>query len=1236
MNRTPSHPVITLLLPSLALVACATVPVAPTAPPLPLDGFAALLSGTTEGLAKSRQIFAGDASSPAAALGLALALDEAGERDATLPAWLSAIERAAPAICRDTSGGRDPRGCDPWAAPTLRVAIAALAASIDDLASLPELAKRTQALTKLTEGVLRPTEAGDLHLLLASLHARLGDRATADRHLQRAGCGGTFFVAGPFGELPTLDLDRPFDHQAMRRHTALGCRVGLDGPRGRSGVLYAGRKLVAARSTRLLVELEDTGPLRLLLDGKLVYANNEEDRPPPGNRRLMLELDAGEHELWIKVAAPEGKAEIGLALLADDEVKMLDQPPSGKPEAGAASRQASLLEEPLVARASALRATDSVDSHVELLYGTLLALAERAGDRAEELGQALASVRRTSATAQLLLALSYLADNSRPARFSSDLARRALGNALRQRPTLRRATEALVELDLAEDKARNAASRAAEVPTGTDWRIDVLRYRALRARSLGEQAEPILDAALTARRLACPVLSAAVQLYRERRELGRLADVAERYARCSEGRELKAELAAERFDYATAIAEYRRILQRNPHRQAARRELARALRSSGAVPDAVKELEQLVEEAPRNVVFRVELADALVEAGDRPRAIAILTAGQKEQPESEELSRALFSLDGKARALRWLEPYRVDGLRLIDMYRADPLPAGRAPAVLVLDRTVAYVFGSGARLTLTHNIIQLMSKEGIAKFAEVEVPEGAELIRLRVVKRDGSVREAERVSGKQTPSLPDLDVGDYIEFEHVESTGAPAAFPGGFLSERFYFQSFDAPLDRSEYVVVAPKAMALQVDERGGAPAAQRKELDDVAILTWQVRHAAQAVGEPEAVSHAEFLPSVRVASGLTQTQWQRFLVNGQAALLRPNSAIRALVGELVRGVSEPRERLRVLDAWVRNNIQGGGSIDERASFILERRQGSRSQLLLALLRAAHVDAEMVLGRPLGSPDVDGPLPDLESFNEPLLLVRDGKSTIAVDPRYRHGPPGVLSAKLRGQPALRIATSGPTTTTLPEAHRDSRKMTIDWELDAKLGSRVKVTELLDGMPALEWREAIETLPVDRIRPEFEQQTLGQHFPGASLVSLQWQNEKADEQPLTVSYEFLLPTSGRQIERATLLSAPYPAALLRRYGQRRERRTTMRIAFVAPTEIVTTYHGAVVPEAIAPVELQTPYGTFSLAGDRSPTALRLTTKLAMPASLVRPADYAAFIRFAATVDQAEATAAKITR
>src|SRR4029078_7146577 len=120
--------------------------------------------------------------------------------------------------------------------------------------------------------------------------------------------------------------------------------------------------------------------------------------------------------------------------------------------------------------------------------------------------------------------------------------------------------------------------------------------------------------------------------------------------------------------------------------------------------------------------------------------------------------------------------------------------------------------------TLTHQIVRVDSKDAIDRWGEVAVPAGAELLTGRTRKRDGSRREPEEIAGKEAISAADLEIGDYVEWEYVETHAPSSAFAPGFLADRVFFQSFEAPLDRSELVVIAPAALALDIDPRAGAP----------------------------------------------------------------------------------------------------------------------------------------------------------------------------------------------------------------------------------------------------------------------------------------------------------------------------------------------------------------------------------------------------------------------------------
>ena len=67
---------------------------------------------------------------------------------------------------------------------------------------------------------------------------------------------------------------------------------------------------------------------------------------------------------------------------------------------------------------------------------------------------------------------------------------------------------------------------------------------------------------------------------------------------------------------------------------------------------------------------------------------------------------------------------------------------------------------------LEHEILRIQSQEAIGEQAEQAPPTGL-VLHLRVIKPDGSVLEPEPVGGKQTLTMPHLEVGDYVEIEHI-------------------------------------------------------------------------------------------------------------------------------------------------------------------------------------------------------------------------------------------------------------------------------------------------------------------------------------------------------------------------------------------------------------------------------------------------------------------------------------
>jgi hypothetical protein len=186
-----------------------------------------------------------------------------------------------------------------------------------------------------------------------------------------------------------------------------------------------------------------------------------------------------------------------------------------------------------------------------------------------------------------------------------------------------------------------------------------------------------------------------------------------------------------------------------------------------------------------------------------------------------------------------------------------------------------------------------------------------------------------------------------------------------------------------------------------------------------------------------------------------------------------------------------------------------------------------------------------------------------------------------------------------------------------------------------VKEELRGWPAVEWREALEQLPPDRLRPAFEQRTLAEYFPGASLKDLTWKGADDDTGPFTVEYRFRSLQLARRVGGRLILPAPFPANLRRRYANVAARKTPLSIDYVAPTELRAQVR---VP---AGVEVELPqavradgFGEFEQSAHRTADGFELQARFAMPQARVPPEKYREFVEFALRVDRTEARAAEL--
>jgi len=1043
--------------------------------------------------------------------------------------------------------------------------------------------------------------------LAVEIARRRADTDLLEMQARRWGCPAEMRLVGVAGRLPFLDLlsNQVRPAKPARVLARSGCRFTTPSTDPLPGVRVL-RSEIDVRAGHYQVVLDYPGPAVLRVDGGPWHHHG--DSPEAFGARwtaLALALSQGRHQVELRLGSYGGRIDVGLLLA----------PVSSRPRVESeAWPDRSSLEDSVFDLATALSAHAAGDVDQELVHAAALATRPR-------FALGLSGAARLSET-----------DSTRPEDMNRDRARGLYLRAVAVDPHLAQAWLDLARLELDNDRPRESAEdaqQARSVAAGW-WAAGLQLADALRARGLERDADEALAAALAHAKKgqgACSALESGFHRAEERAMVGEQERLAGLLLACDAQSEAPVLWYRQRGDVAAAEAALRRALPSSREPALLRSELAALALTRGNAAGAASELRALVDWSPYDSHLRLRLADALLAAGAAEAAHAVLAETLRRFPASGAVRQAA-RIAGMSLPL---DEFRLDGGQVI----RDFLASGhryQAPAVVVLDRAVERIFPDGGRTSLTHTITQVLSKEGIERAGEVSLPSGAEVLALRTRKADGTIREAQEIVGKSTVSAPDVAVGDFVEWETLEFKQPAEAFAPGFLGERFYFQSFEAPLDRSEYLLIVPDGMPpVDQDRRARAPEPTLQSgPDGTRLLCFVARQMPQLFAERSSFVVEDWIPSVRVSSGVDQARWSRFLADRLYSVARVSPDVRrvaALIG--AEAVAARTTMSEAINRWVNQHIEPEDSLFEPATVALDRGQGNRAAVVLALARALGLKAELMLLRPLTRAPAGAPVvsQELDDFSEALVRLPgpDGAARF-FDPRTRHAPFGYLPPGLAGAPGFALGDDA--LTIARGAVPDGRHVVMKMRLAADGSATTTVTEDLSGWPSLEWSEALERAGRDRtkLRQEFEQRWLSQQFPGAVLDELSVREGPAGSR--TVRYTLNDPRMATRTGNVLWLR---PSFFLsqpgRRYFTEAQRRTPLQLGYDVPLLLEAEIE---LPAGAQVIELG-PSGSIA-AGDarfseerqvqaealsadpRGTVRLLLRRRWQLPFSRILPADY----------------------
>lgn len=1163
-----------------------------------------------------------DATSARILFAQALDADVHGHPARALDAYLQAIEQAA-------------RSHDPFAAQLVEGSSYAVAGLDGDVVGYADKV-RTRLWPLVEQPGLPAAARAGLADALFPLLARRGDLEGTRKLSAAVGCMSELRVAGPFGprELlgfdaissvldPSKPLASSYDLGPGRgvRETRVvrsaSCTLHLGaGPVAEAGLTFAQTTLQVAKAGPYAVRIDTPNNLELFVDGRSVQRMDR--RRMLGSRAVFVTLDlsAGTHLVTLVLGTRHPNPVLELAFSPATE---METSANGLPfEANASDGF------PLYLR-----------SAIALVRGDVLGARET-----------LSSVgKEKDASAMLLLQRAGVAisDPLVPEDVKHDEARRYLALCAMRDPGMWAPPTQLASLAAksgrvkeAIDALRGVSDHFPEVPSVAFALIELLRNKGFDdqvEREIARQRETVPD--------ACRPMALELDLLRMRHRQAQAQAAAVRVVQCDAQSNVLYTMAIDRRDFAAAHAELARLQAIEPEDAPygwllARLSLDKNVGDQAAVRATVAELRSRY---PRSYAGAIEQVDDLAAAGQVPQALDALQKAFHAEPTAMAMLQRLSPVLGGKHVLA---DYRKDGKQAIDAY----LTSGATydgPQVLVLDYLATRIFDDGSSLELVHTVQRAQSDEAVNALAEVDIPEGAQVLTLRAWKPDGRKLEADGIAGKDSISLPNVEKGDFVEFEYLQAKAPADGFPLGYLGERFYFKSFEVPFHHSHMVVILPKDMPYAVDPRGQAPKTEERIDADLRVLTFQVDRSTPLVSEPGSVSPREFIPSVRVGVRAT---WQAMIESLRDALVDRDlydPYFAALAREVVGDAAATDYRLRAerLYAWVLQNVENNNDVFSQAALMLRAKAGNRARVLHYLLGMAGVPSQLALARNFTGDATPSDMADADTFDNLLVRVDGVAQPIWLFTVERWAPFGFMLAPLRGQSAIVLGAGAPMATVSQGLLGDDyRNIEVELSLRADGSAHIDVLETVYGSDAIAWRGQLEQIPAAELERRFEQDYVARLFPGAVLGSLQVTGREQDKPALSLAYAVEVASYGRRVSNGLALPVLLSTDLAQNFARSATRTTTELLSSSVKNKVSAHIKlpagarlSALPPKAALGLTVPGAQGTLSSSFQETSAwkdgELSLTRTLVLPPMRVAPKDYPAFADFCRKVDEAEA-------
>jgi hypothetical protein len=474
--------------------------------------------------------------------------------------------------------------------------------------------------------------------------------------------------------------------------------------------------------------------------------------------------------------------------------------------------------------------------------------------------------------------------------------------------------------------------------------------------------------------------------------------------------------------------------------------------------------------------------------------------------------------------------------------------------------------------------------------------------------------------------MPHMDVGDYLEIEHIVSQRGDGERGRRYRGPHWFFREADKGYWRSEFLTITPKDKPVEIETRGNVPPPQVKTTATVVERRWRIDQSPPVPEEPDSPAPQEFLPSVRLGWGISLDETLERLVDAVSDETPLDPRLHAYALDMVRDVPNTIEaRAQKVYRIVLDRIQDGQETDGRRA--ITGKSGSRQNAFIHLMKQLSIPVEIALVKNrLAMPPL-GKMSEVESWDS-LLLRIGGKTPVWLTVRDKFAPFGYVPAESRGQPAFRLVEGTPRDTVTSSGAQDAVSYEGRADVRDDGGASVDVSLRYIGKLAISMRNVLDKVPEAQVKDFVETRILARSLPGARVKEIAIEHQRDLDRPIVVHVKADVPQLVKSAG-SRLVLRPLFSVRVAQLAALPQRQTPLMLPSSSHAEVhfeVVLPASWKVPDALGTRETRDGERVVTVKDTVAGHAIRLERVVDIPAGRIEPgAPYEAFTRFAQDAD-----------